>query len=171
MSVAGSSTLAMTPTTASLLVKNADTGVAHGIEIGQTSTVVSGGTDSTSLKLDDNGATFKNDTTGGPARVMGVANGVHKYDAVNMGQFRGLDDRVDKAYSGIAAVSAISAVPPPVPGKNFSVGLGYGNFENQSAVAVGAKAIVGEDRNITITAGVGMGEDSSAFSGGIGWSF
>ena len=46
-----------------------------------------------------------------------------------------------------------------------------GNFENQSAVAVGAKAIVGEDRNITITAGVGMGEDSSAFSGGIGWSF
>lgn len=88
-----------------------------------------------------------------------------------MGQFRGLEDRVDKTYSGIAAVSAIAAVPPPVPGKNFSVGMGYGNFESTSAVAVGAKALVGEDRNITLTVGVGMGEDSTAFSGGVGWSF
>ena len=167
----GRSTLSMTPTTASLSVNNADTGVAHGIFVGQTNTVVSGGTNSTSLTLDNTGATFKNDTTGGPARVTGVANGVHKYDAVNMGQFRGLEDRVDKTYSGIAAVSAIAAVPPPVPGKNFSVGMGYGNFESTSAVAVGAKALVGEDRNITLTVGVGMGEDSTAFSGGVGWSF
>jgi hypothetical protein len=164
------SQLAMSPTSANLFV-NTNDGVSHGIAISQTSTVISGGTSSTSLTLDDNGATFTNDDTGGPAKVTGVANGVHKYDAVNMGQFRSLENRVDKAYSGIAAVSAIAAVPPPVPGKNFSVGLGYGNFESTNAIAVGAKALVGEDKNTTLTVGVGMGEDSTAVSAGIGWSF
>ena len=159
--------LSMTPTSASLLV-NTDSGVSHGITVSQTNTVISGGTNATSLTLDNSGATFKNDTTGGPARVTGVANGVNKYDAVNMGQYKQLEE---KAYSGIAAVSAIAAVPPPVAGKNFSVGLGYGNFESTNAVAVGAKALVGKDRNVTLTAGVGLGEDATAVSAGVGWSF
>ncbi len=167
----GRSALSMAPTNASLLVNNASTGESHGIRVGQTSTVVSGGTDSTSLTLDDTGATFRNDTTGGPARVTGVADGKHKYDAVNMRQYRQLEDRLDKSYAGIAAVSAIAAVPPPVPGKNFSVGMGYGNFENQNAMAVGAKALVGEERTITLSVGVGVCDDTSAFSGGVGWSF
>jgi hypothetical protein len=160
----------MAPTSASLLV-NTDSGVSHGVSIGQTSTVISGGTNSTSLTLDDSGATFKNDTTSGPAKVTGVADGVGDYDAVNMRQYRHLEDRVDKAYSGIASVAALAAIPPPVPGKNFSVGVGYGNFESTSAVGVGAKALVGQDRNITLTAGVGLGENATTVSAGVGWSF
>ncbi|MFA7484782.1 MAG: YadA-like family protein [Phycisphaerae bacterium] len=162
--------LIMTPTTANLFV-NTDNGVPHGIMINQTSTVVSGGTNSTSLTLDDNGARFQNDTTGGPARVTGVADGVGDYDAVNMRQYRKLEDRVDRAYSGIASIAALSAIPDPIPGKNVSIGLGFGNFENTSALAVGTKAILGEKKNLTVTAGLGYSNKSTTISAGIGWSF
>jgi hypothetical protein len=168
------SNLSMAPTSASLLV-NTDTGESHGISINQTSTVISGGTDSTTLTLDDSGATFADTTTGGPARVMGVANGVDKYDAVNMGQFRRevarLDDRIDDAYSGIASVAALAAIPPPVAGKNFSLGVGYGNFKSQNAVAVGGKALVGYNKDLTLSAGVGLCGDTTTLSAGLGWSF
>ncbi|MCK5473120.1 MAG: YadA-like family protein, partial [Planctomycetes bacterium] len=166
--------LSMAPTSASLLV-NTDSGVSHGVSISQTSTVISGGTTSTSLTLDDDGATFQDDDTGGPARVMGVANGVNQYDAVNMGQFRGevdrLDRRIDKAYSGIATVAALAAIPTPVPGKTVSLGLGFGNFESQSAIAVGGKALVGKNKNVTLTAGMGYCDSTTTMSAGIGWSF
>jgi hypothetical protein len=164
------SSLSMAPTSASLLV-NTDSGVSHGISIGQTSTVISGGTTSTSLTLDDNGATFQDDDTGGPAKVTGVADGVGGYDAVNMRQYRKLEDRIDTAYSGIASVAAIAAIPAPVPGKDFSVGVGFGNFESQSAIGLGGKALVGEEKDITLTAGVGFCNDTTVVSAGVGWSF
>jgi hypothetical protein len=166
--------LTMTPDTANLYV-NTDEGVPHGVAITQDSTVVSGGTSSTSLTLDDDGATFQNDDTGGPAKVTGVADGVDRYDAVNMGQFssavRRLDKRIDKAYSGIASVAALSSIPNPTPGKNFSVGLGFGNFENESAIAVGGKALIGKNKNITLTGGVGISGNTTTMSAGVGWSF
>ena len=62
-----------------------------------------------------------------------------------------LDSRIDTAYSGIASVAAISALPAPVSGKNVSVGLGFGNFESESAIAVGAKALMGRQRNVSFT--------------------
>ena len=164
------SSLSMTPTSSSLLV-NTDSGVSHGISIGQTSTVISGGTTSTSLTLDDNGATFQDDDTSGPATVTGVADGVADYDAVNMRQYRKLEDRVDKSWSGIASVAAIAAIPGPVPGKTSSLGLGFGNFESRNAVAVGGKALVGKNKDITLTAGLGYCDDTTTVSAGVGWSF
>jgi hypothetical protein len=168
------SRFAMDSTSVSLLV-NTDTGESHGIEISQTSTVISGGTNSTTLTLDDNGATFADTATSGPARVMGVAEGVNDYDAVNVRQFKReisrLDGRIDKSYAGIASVAALSAIPAPVAGKNVSVGMGYGNFSNQNAVAFGAKALVGEQRDITLSAGIGYCDSSATISAGLGWSF
>ena len=164
------SRLAMTPTAASLLV-NTSSGASHGISIDQTSTVISGGTDSTTLTLDDDGATFADEDTGAPVTVTGVADGVADYDAVNMRQYNKLEDRVDDAYSGIASVAALAAIPSPVQGKNFSLGLGYGNFKSESAVAVGGKAIVGKEGNTTLTAGVGFCGSTTTVSAGIGWSF
>ncbi len=164
------SSLSMAPTSASLLV-NTNSGVSHGITIDQTSTVISGGTDSTSLTLDDTGATFQNDTTGGPARVTGIADGVGDFDAVNMRQFRKLENEVEDAYSGIASVAALAAIPPPAPGKNFSVGVGYGNFDTESAIAVGGKMLVGEQKDITLGGGVGFSESETVVNAGIGWSF
>jgi len=168
------SSLSMAPTSASLLV-NTDDGQSHGIIVTQTSTIVTGGTSSTTLTLDDNGATFADEDTGDPVKVTGVADATGSFDAVNYRQFRSevnrLDDRIDNAYSGIASVAALSAIPNPVPGKNVSVGLGFGNFESESAFALGAKAFVGKSRNVALTAGVGYCDNTTTLSAGLGWSF
>lgn len=58
----------------------------HGVVVSDTATVISGGTTSTTLTLDDTGATFADTVTGGPALVHGVADGVVATDAVNKGQ-------------------------------------------------------------------------------------
>jgi hypothetical protein len=164
------SRLSMAPTSASLLV-NTDSGESHGLTISQTSTVISGGTDSTTLTLDDNGATFADEDTGAPVKVTGVADGVDDFDAVNMRQYRKLDNKVEDAFSGIASVAALAAIPPPVPGKNFSLGVGFGNFDTESAIAVGGKMLVGEQKDITLTGGVGFSESETVINAGLGWSF
>jgi autotransporter adhesin len=164
------SSRSMGPTSASLLV-NTDSGDSHGISINQTSTVISGGTGSTTFTVDDDGAAFASTTTGGPVTVTGIADGVADFDAVNMRQYRKLEDRVDDAYSGIASVAAIAAIPPPVPGKKVSVGLGYGYFESENAIAVGGKALVGREENLMLTGGIGFAGSTTTVSGGVGWSF
>jgi hypothetical protein len=154
--------LDLQPTSASLLV-NTDVGDAHGISIAQTNTVLSGGTQSTSMTLNDWGATFKNDQTGGPARVTGVADGQNDYDAVNYRQLQ-------KAYAGVASVAALAAIPPPIDGKNFSVGGGYGHYQGQDAVAMGAKARIPKT-SVMLTVGTGYCDNNWATSVGAGISF
>ena len=123
--------------------------------------MLSGGTTSTSLTLDDNGATFRNDTTGGPARVTGVADGKNDFDAVNFRQLKA-------AYAGIASVAALAAIPNPPSGKRFTLGVGFGNFEDTTALAAGIKVGVG---NVSFTAGVGTADDKWTTSLGFGVSF
>jgi hypothetical protein len=164
----------MDSTSASLLV-NTDDGNPHGISISQTSTIISGGTSSTTLTLDDNGATFADEDTGNPVKVTGVANATSVYDAVNMGQVwsqgRMLNERIDDSYSGIASVAAMASIPEPVSGKDVSVGLGFGNFKSESAIALGAKARLGRQKNVMFTAGVGYSGNKATLSAGLGWSF
>jgi len=147
---------------ASMVVYNQQTGAAHGLTVNQTSTVLSGGTASTSLTLNDDGAAFANTTTGGPARVTGVANGASKYDAVNFGQLK-------DAYSGIASVAAMANIPALAPGKNFSMGLGFGNFEGENAFALGGVARLTD--NVSVQASVGHSDDNSSFGAGVGFSW
>jgi len=154
--------LDLQPASASLLV-NTDSGNSHGVAIDQTQTRLSGGTHSTSMTLDDSGATFRNDATGGAARVTGVADGYSDFDAVNFRQLR-------TAYSGIASAAALAAIPDPTPGKNFTMGVGYGNFQKQDAVAVGIKAIL-PDKNISFTGGMGWVDTTYTTSVGFGYSF
>ena len=146
---------------ASLGVQNPDSLEWHGLQVYQDATVLSGGTNSTSMTLDDNGATFRNDVTGGPARVTGVADGHNNFDAVNFRQLK-------TAYSGIASVAALAAIPNPVAGKKFILGVGYGNFEGENAIAAGIKANI---NNISFTAGVGTADDKWTVSAGFGVSF
>jgi autotransporter adhesin len=162
----GSARLSMDPSSASLLVVNEQTGNAHGIEVGQDETVISGGTTSTTLTLDDNGAHFANTATGGPARVTGVANGVAPNDAVNVRQLERLSRT---AFAGIASVAALSAIPEPLPGKTFTVGMGYGNFESEDAVAFGLKSHLWE--KVSVTAGVGLSRGNTTTSAGVGFSW
>ncbi len=124
--------------------------------------MLSGGTRSTSLTLNDDGATFANTATGGPARVTGVADGAHNFDAINYGQLRG-------AYGGIASVSAMANIPTAPAGKSFSVGIGFGNFEGENAFALGGAARLTE--NISVQASVGHSDDNSTVGAGIGFSW
>ena len=158
----GGSELIMQEAQASMLVYNQQTGAAHGLTINQTSTVLSGGTQSTSLTLNNAGATFANTTTGGPAHVTGVADGTRKFDAVNFGQLK-------DAYSGIASVAAMANIPAPAPGKSYSFGLGFGNFEGQNAFALGGAARLTE--NVSIQASVGHSDDNNTVGAGVGFSW
>ncbi|MFV1976082.1 MAG: YadA-like family protein, partial [Candidatus Scalindua sp.] len=143
----GAGNLSVTETEASLTVTNKD-GETHGVTITGNETTISGGTTSTSMVLNNSGATFTNTATGGPVRVTGVADGESDYDAVNYSQLKSVEER---AYQGIAAVSALAAIPPPIPGKKFSIGVGYGYYEDENAVAVGIKG------NLFNRASVGTG--------------
>jgi hypothetical protein len=134
----------------------------HGLTINTDSTVLSGGTHSTSLTLNDYGATFSNN--GSPARVTGVADGVNQYDAVNFGQLQ-------KSYIGIASVSALAAIPNTMPGKRFAIGAGYGYFENESALALGLKASILDCISVQAGVGFGVGQANSDYSANAGISF
>jgi predicted acyltransferase (DUF342 family) len=168
----GNASLRLTDdSSASLLYTNVS-GNTHGLTVGESSTVLTGGTTSTSLTLNDGGATFANSSTGNPVRVTGIANGVNDYDAVNVRQLRVYEDAVDKANIGIASVSALAAIPGTMPCKRFAVGAGYGYFEHESAIAIGIKARMWDF--LSVQAGIGFGVDSnddSSYSANAGISY
>lgn len=153
---------ATTERTASLTVANTS-GNTHGLVVQESKTTISGGTNSTSLTLDDSGARFANVATGAPVKVTGVADGTTDFDAVNWRQLKG-------AYAGIASVAALAAIPAPAAGHRFSVGMGYGNFKSMHAIAVGVKAAIA--KNISATLGLGYNDNSKeTVNAGIGFSW
>jgi hypothetical protein len=107
----------------------------HGVTVSETQTVISGGTTSTSLQLDDSGARFLDSTHGGPARVSGIANGLAVDDAVNVGQLRAQEKLLAQ---GIASTAAIANIPPLEQHKTVALGVGVGHFNSRSALAVAA---------------------------------
>lgn len=158
----GGSEIIMQESQASMLVYNQQTGAPHGLVITQTQTVLSGGTNSTSLTLNDRGARFTNTTTGGPARVTGVADGDSRFDAVNFGQLK-------DAYGGIASVAAMANIPAPAPGKAYAIGIGFGNFEDENAFALGGAARLSE--NVSFQASVGHSDGNNTVGAGLGFSW
>ena len=155
-------------TTAAALTVNTAAGEAHGISIDQTKTVLSGGQHSTSLTLNDDGATFENTSTGGPARVSGVADGKYPTDAVN---YRQLSAVASKAYAGIASVSALAAIPPVAAGKTFAVGAGTGCYQGENALAIGARAATGREKEIGLSLGVASSREEITANAGISYSW
>jgi hypothetical protein len=185
------------PQIAGLTVQNQN-GDTHGFFVDQTVAVMSGGTHSTSFSLDDNGATLSNSQTGAPVQLHGVANGTAANDAVNFSQLNQvdtqvntrinqvdtqvntridqLDTKVDKnatrAFSGIAQIAAMQAIPAPIAGKNYSIGMGGGFYAGQQAMAFGGKANVGEHLNVSASVANGFGSNKDmAASVGAGFSW
>jgi hypothetical protein len=152
----------------SLTVVNPTTHQAHGLFVGTDRTVLSGGTTSTTLTLDDGGATFQNTSTGGPAKVTGVADGTSTYDAVN---YRQLRKAQEKAHAGIAAASALAAVPSPMPGKRFAIGAGWGHFQGENALAIGLKMQIWDSINASAGVGIGVGQSEATCTANTGFSY
>jgi trimeric autotransporter adhesin len=126
-----------------------------------------GGTASSysSLTLDGAGAAFAG-PTGQPVRVTGVADGKNKHDAVNKGQ---LDEVDSRANAGVAAAVALAGIPSPAAGKQYSVGVGWGNYEGENAFALGGKAQVTPE--FQLSAGWGYSNEGNAFNIGAGYSW
>jgi autotransporter adhesin len=154
----------------------------RGLTVTPTQTTLSGGTGTTSLVLSDSGAAFS--TTGQSAtKVTGVAPGTSAYDAVNYAQFsalqgdfnsaysslkRDIRDVENKAYGGIAAAVALAGIPAPAAGKQYTVGAGWGNYEGENAFALGGRAQVTPE--FQLTAGWGYSSEGNAFNVGAGYS-
>lgn len=148
--------------------------VTGNVEITGATTTINGG--STSMQFDDNGATLRNNITGAPTQLHGIANGTSANDAVNFSQLNTLEQKVDKnatrAFSGIAQIAAMQAIPAPIAGKNYSIGMGGGFYAGQQAMAFGGKANVGEHVNVSASVANGFGSNKDmAASVGAGFSW
>lgn len=110
-------------------------GNTHGIQIYENKTVLSGGTHSTTMTLNDNDVTVANAQTGAPVQIKGVADGTSTYDAVNFGQLKGLETKLSQ---GIASTTAMTNIPQVDQNKTTSIGVGLGGYNGESAIAIGA---------------------------------
>ena len=147
--------------TASLTVTN-EAGNTHGIVVNESQTTMSGGTRSSSLTLDDRGATFSNSATGAPVKVTGVADGRDDFDAVNVRQYA----------NAIAGVVAAANVPGLQAGKNSSIGVGMGYFMGKTALALGFNHRFGANSIIKASVASGTGGGSKPVVGvGAGFSW
>ena len=150
--------------TASLTLTNG-VGNTHGLVVTETQATLSGGTNSTSLTLNDNGARFSNSTNGAPVKVTGVADGSHDFDAVNFRQLKGV-------AAGVAGTSAMANIPQVDQNKRFAVGLGLGNFQSMTAVALGASYRASENIAVRLSVStVGGIRKSTAVGAGVGLSW
>jgi hypothetical protein len=159
---------------ASIGVTNTTTGYTHGLTVNQTNTVLSGGTDSTTMTLDNNGATFANSAAagGGPAQLHGVANGTSYYDAVNLGQLNSATNKLKNQMSGgIAATAAMSQIPQVEPGRKFSIGAGAAGYGNTGAFAVGASMRFSDQLVAKASIGLSPTGNGTQVAGGAGLSY
>ena len=106
---------------------------------------------------------------GTPITVTGIANGSNQYDAVNFGQVQDIEKQLKR---GISAAGAVANIPQVDTNKAFSLGVGVGGFDGETAVAIGGSARISKDGVIKASVGFGGGGGSSAVWGvGGGWSW
>lgn len=137
-------------------------GNVHGLIVNETQATMSGGVNSSSMTLNDHGATFSNSATGGPIQVHGVDDGTADYDAVNVRQFA----------ASIAAVSAATSIPMPDGTKDTYVGVGMGHHMGKTALAVGINHRMTAMSMIKATVASGVNSGSRPVLGvGVGWGW
>lgn len=138
-------------------------GNTHGVVVTEYQTTLSGGTQSSSMTLNDRAATFSNAQTGAPITVTGVADGRADFDAVNVRQFAG----------AIASVAAQANIPALSAGQDRTFGMGVGNFMGKSALAMGMN-IRGSANSVykaTVSSGLNNGAKQAVVAVGGAWGF
>lgn len=137
-------------------------GNTHGMVITERKTVISGGTQSTSLTLDDRGATFGKSSNGDPVRVTGVADGKSRWDAVNYGQLN----------RGVAIAASMATIPQVEPNKTFSLGAGTGYYGDETGIAIGGSVRLSPNTVMKAAASFSPTEfDNAAVSAGFAYSW
>ena len=123
---------------------------AHGLVVERDRTTLSGGTNTTTMTLDDRGVTFEGNS---PVQIHGVADGTADTDAVNRSQ---LDDLEDEALRGIAISMAMDSFLPD-PGKKFRVNFGSAVYKGQGALGITGAGRIREDVILYFGVGSDMG--------------
>ncbi|WP_232434213.1 YadA family autotransporter adhesin [Burkholderia ubonensis] len=103
-------------------------------------------------------------TPGNERKVTNLSDGVLPFDAVNLRQLNAVARR---AYSGVAAATALTMIPDVDPGKTIAVGMGFGSYLGYQAGAFGASVRLGENLKMK----VGAGFSSAATTWGAGASY
>ena len=107
-------------------------------------------------------------SSGGAAlQLTGVADGTEPDSAVNRRQ---LDSVETEMSGGIASAMAMAQLPDPVPGNNYSVGLGAGFYNGESAFALGGAMYL--ENGVSLTAAYtysSEGEPGFGLGAGFSW--
>jgi autotransporter adhesin len=112
-------------------------------------------------------------SVGAERRITNVAPGVNPTDAVNVGQLNSLRGDVNnvakKAYTGVAAATALTMIPDVDLGKTFSLGVGVASYQGNGAVAIGGTARISE--NLKVKAGIGYSGQARTYGVGMGYQW
>ncbi|MDD3774496.1 MAG: YadA-like family protein [Sulfurovaceae bacterium] len=133
---------------------------------------------STLAKFDENGdggtqiyttTTMYDDLDMDGNQIHGVAAGTSGMDAVNLNQLNNLEDDMSK---GIASTTAIANIPQVEAGKKAAIGLGYGHYNGENAIAAGASWHFGAQSDGIMKVSVGTGgSGETAVGAGASWSW
>ena len=87
-------------------------------------------------------------------QITNVAAGTQGTDAVNLNQMNSAVGGVArKAYSGIAAATALTMIPDVDANKTLSIGIGGGTFQGYAATAIGGTARITQNIKVRVGAG------------------
>ena len=123
-----------------------------------------GGTGGSNLTLNSYGASFANNSNGAPITVTGVSDGVNPFDAVNVRQLQAVS-------TGVASIAAMSNIPGLDATKKFSIGIGYGNFQGNSAMAVGVNGRLAPSVSAKASVGFPLSYGNASAGVGLAYSF
>ena len=111
-------------------------------------------------------------------RITNVAPGVDANDVATFGQLKNIESKFradfDEAYSGIAGVAALSgAVAYPSTAGKTAVGVGFGYFNSENAMAINVSHWVKANQNnrIIINAGASFFAEEPVFKVGASFEF
>jgi len=87
-------------------------------------------------------------------QITNVAAGTQGTDAVNLNQMNSAVGGIArKAYSGIAAATALTMIPDVDANKTLSIGIGGGTFQGYAATAIGGTARITQNIKVRVGAG------------------
>lgn len=92
-------------------------------------------------------------------RITGLANGLNATDAANYGQLLESEKLLSR---GIASATALANIPALSEGKSASVGIGVGNYNGHTAVALGANFRVSAGSQIRASMATGSSGGKTA---------
>jgi len=107
---------------------------------------------------------------GNERQITNVAAGTQGTDAVNLNQLNSAASDVSrKAYSGVAAATALSMIPDVDANKTLSLGIGGGTYQGYAATSIGGTARI--TQNIKVRAGAAWTAAGTAAGAGAAYQW